>query len=129
GVDEGTSAYRQAMQTHQPSGTPIYFTVDFDCSTAAIAGAVNDYFRGIADGFSTISGGRPAYEVGVYGSGDTCSWLLGHGRVQYTWLAQSSKWGGYKTFRDWNIKQGKTVQKPFDLDLNQAKRNYGGFSV
>lgn len=129
GVDEGTSAYRQAMLAQQPLSTPIYFAVDFDCSTAGIAGAVNDYFRGIADGFSTIGAGQPAYNIGVYGSGNTCSWLLGHGRVTHTWLAQSTGWGGYKTFNNWNIKQGKTVSKPFDFDLDEAKLSYGGFTV
>src|ERR1700756_3640827 len=31
GVDEGTTAYRQAMLAGQPARTPIYFAVDFDC--------------------------------------------------------------------------------------------------
>src|ERR1700687_2065340 len=40
GVDEGTSAYRQAMTAGQPASTPIYFAVDFDCSIAGIGGAI-----------------------------------------------------------------------------------------
>jgi len=129
GVDEGTSAYRQAMNAGQPAGTPIYFAVDFDCPTNGIAGAVNDYFRGVADGFNTIGAGQPAYSVGVYGSGNTCAWLLGHGRVSYSWLAQSTGWGGYKIFKNWNIKQGRTQKKPFDYDLDEATENYGGFTI
>ena len=41
GVDEGTSAYHQAMLVGQPARTPIYFAVDFDCPASGIAGAVN----------------------------------------------------------------------------------------
>jgi hypothetical protein len=88
GVDEGTSAYRQAMKAGQPPRTPIYFAVDFDCSHSGIVGPVNDYFRGVADGFSTIGAGNPAYDVGVYGSGNTCvsgpGWLCLQAGVDLT---------------------------------------------
>lgn len=127
GANESTTAYYQAMLAGQPQRTPIYFAVDFDCPDAGIAGAVNDYFRGAADGFSTMGSGNPAYDIGIYGSGNTCSWLLNHGRVTYTWLAQSTGWGGYKTFKAWNIKQGPTQSAPFDLDTDQAIPNYGGW--
>jgi hypothetical protein len=129
GVDEGTSAYKEAMNTGQPARTPIYFAVDFDCSNLQIAGGINDYFRGVAHGFDAISSNSPAYIVGVYGSGNACAWLLAHQRVTYTWLAQSTGWGGYKTFANWNIKQGPVQKKPFDFDTDQAKPNYGGFTV
>jgi len=127
GVDEGTSAYRQAMKAGQQPRTPIYFAVDFDCSDAGISGAVNDYFRGVAEGFVTIGSGNPAYDIGVYGSGNTCGWLLTHERVKYTWMALSTGWGGFKTFKDWNIKQLTEVKKPFDHDTNEAKSNYGAW--
>ena len=129
GVDEGTSAYKQAMNTGQPAGTPIYFAVDFDCSNLQISGGINDYFRGIAHGFDAIGSGRPAYTVGVYGSGNACGWLLGHQRVNYTWLAQSRGWGGYKTFTSWNIKQGPSQKTPFDFDTDQSTAEFGGFVV
>jgi glycoside hydrolase-like protein len=127
GVDEGTSAYRQTMKAGQPPRTPIYFAVDFDCSDAGIAGAVNDYFRGVADGFSAIGVGNPAYDIGVYGSGNTCGWLLTHGLVKWTWMALSTGWGGFKTFKDWNIKQIAEVKKPFDHDTDEARSDYGGW--
>jgi hypothetical protein len=129
GVDEGTSAYRQAMLASQPARTPIYFAVDFDCPSSGIAGAVNDYFRGVADGYAAIGAGQPVYDVGVYGSGNTCAWLLSHSRVTYTWMAQSTGWGGYKTFKNWNILQGPARKKPFDYDTDQAKENFGSFTV
>jgi Domain of unknown function (DUF1906) len=129
GVDEGTSAYHQAMLTGQPARTPIYFAVDFDAANSEIAGSINDYFRGVTDGFAAIGSGQPAYDIGVYGSGNTCSWLLSHGRVTSTWMAQSTGWGGFKTFKSWNILQGPSRKKPFDYDTDQANENFGGFTV
>src|SRR3954453_16478377 len=38
---QARSASGQAMPTHQPPGTPIYFTVDADFSPVQIAGPVN----------------------------------------------------------------------------------------
>jgi hypothetical protein len=129
GVDEGTSAYRQAMNAGQPAGSPIYFAVDFDASLAGIAEAINDYFRGVAHGFDAISSNNPTYKIGVYGSGNTCAWLLAHQRVSYTWPAQSRGWGGYQTFTKWNIKQGPVKTKPFDHDTDDSTSDYGGFVV
>jgi hypothetical protein len=131
GVDDGTSAYRQALLAGQPPTSPIYFAVDFDCSNAGIAGSVNDYFDGIAAGYSAIAkGGSPAYAIGVYGSGNTCSWLLKHGKASFAWLAMSTGWGGYATFADWNLKQGPaTASLAFDHDTDEAKANFGGFAV
>jgi hypothetical protein len=92
GVDEGTSAYKQAMNAGQPARTPIYFAVDFDCSNLQIAGAVNDYFRGVAHGFDAIGSEQPAFDIGIYGSGNACAWLLGHQRATYTWRAMRGSW-------------------------------------
>ena len=130
GVDEGTSAYKQAMNTGQPAKTPIYFAVDFDCSSVQMAGGSTIIFGALAALASTPSAGivQPT-PIALYGSGNACAWLLAHQRVTYTWVAQSTGWGGYKTFTNWNIKQGPTKSKPFDFDTDQAKPNYGGFSV
>jgi Domain of unknown function (DUF1906) len=131
GVDDGTTAYHSAMILGQPAGTSIYFAVDFDASADAIAGSVADYFKGVADGFVTIAGNQqPAYLVGVYGSGATCSWLLAHHLATYTWLAQSRGWSGFKEFDRWNIKQGEeTKVLGIDVDTDMATDDYGGFAL
>src|SRR5258707_9786300 len=89
GFAQGSSAYRQAMTTHQPSGTPIYFTVDADFSPVQIAGPVSDYFLGVVDAFEAMGRGNSAYLIGAYGSGLCCSWLVNHDRAQRSWLAGS----------------------------------------
>jgi hypothetical protein len=131
GVDDGTSAYHAAMLIGQPAGSAIYFAVDFDASQMAISGAITDYFRGVADGFDTMSANMAAlYKVGVYGSGATCSWLLNHGLAKYSWLAQSTGWAGYQSFTRWNIKQGKETQElGMDIDGDVATDDAGGFLV
>ena len=139
GFDQGSSAYKQAMNAHQPSGTPIYFAVDKDFSNVQIARPINDYFLGVRDAFAGISQGNSAYLIGAYGSGLTCSWLLSQGRVTRTWLALSTKWSGYNSFAAWDIKQGGADlgikglnYKPDglgDYDSDEAKPSFGGFKV
>jgi len=127
GVDDGTSAYHDALSLGQPKGSAIYFAVDFDAPATDITGVISDYFRGIADGFSTISQGNPNYLIGVYGSGSTCSSLLDQDLARYSWMAMSSGWQGHD-FARWNIKQkpGKSL-KSVSLDYDDAVDDYGGF--
>src|SRR5258708_2487214 len=54
GVDDGTSAYNDALQIGQPAGSPIYFAVDYDASDKDLAGVINDYFKGIVQGSSWL---------------------------------------------------------------------------
>jgi len=137
GLDQGTSAYKQAMQAHQPAGTPIYFAVDFDFSSSQIAGPISDYFSGVRAAFVAMGGGAVAYVIGVYGSGRSCDWLLSHGKVERTWLAMSTGWAGYDNFTKFDIKQaGKDLAIPSlkpgekgDYDSDVARESYGAFSV
>ena len=56
--------------------------------------------------------------------------LLSDGLPTYTWLAQSTAWGGYNQYPDWNIKQGATgTLCKLSVDSDQAKATYGGFKV
>jgi hypothetical protein len=106
GIEDGTAAYQYASTTiNQPASTPIYFAVDYDASQADVNGPISDYFKGINYGFSNIANNDPIYEVGVYGSGLTCSTLLEAELVSYCWLAQSMGWQGSRTFTEYNIAQ------------------------
>lgn len=134
GIDQGTSAANQALQAHQPPGTPIYFAVDFDASPEECCGGVADYFRGVRQAFNNLGA---KYQIGVYGSGRTCSWLLGHGLADYAWLADAPGWGGSNAFHDWHVCQGHADLhiaglKPGgtgDYDSNQVKQSAGFFRV
>ncbi|HTB89331.1 MAG TPA: DUF1906 domain-containing protein [Steroidobacteraceae bacterium] len=130
GVDDGTSAYNMAGKIGQPASTPIYFAVDYDASDEDVSGSINDYFRGVRDGFNTISGGAPVHPIGAYGSGAVCSWLLARNMAAYAWLAQSRGWRGFNGFANWNIRQNaETSVCGLDVDTDDAVADYGGFQV
>lgn len=104
---DGVNAYHTAMQLHQPKGSAIYFTVDYDATPLDIAHAISDYFKGVKQGFADAAqGGEVLYEIGVYGSGSCCNWLKQHvGLAKYTWLAESTGWSGSQNYSGWDIKQ------------------------
>lgn len=130
GVDEATTAYRQAHALGQPPGSAIYFAVDFDATVTQVETAVTAYFQGVAAGFSAAGAGTPAYKVGVYGSGRVCRTLSGAGLVDFTWLANATGWGGSRTFKDWSIQQAKSIATlEFDNDSDQATANCGAFTL
>lgn len=130
GVDDGTSAFHDALIMGQPSAAPIYFAVDYDAAPTEIAGCINDYFRGIHAGLEAAANGGVCNPVGVYGSGAACSWLLARELARYTWLSQSTGWRGYHEFASWNIRQGPR-DKAFtiNVDADEANEDYGGFVV
>jgi hypothetical protein len=132
GVNDGTSAYHYAQQDiGQPNETAIYFAVDYDASETDIAGVITEYFKGIKSGFEAISQNNPAYVVGVYGSGLTCSQLLGSNLVEKSWLAESTGWRDYHNFQNPNIRQTVAPNAICGLqgELDESDRNVGGFKI
>src|SRR5258708_39976390 len=96
------TAYRQAAAVGQPTGSAIYFAVDFDARREAL-NAVDQYFRGIAAGFAAAGQGRAQYKVGDYGSGTGCGGVKKAGVAQDSSLSNSAPRGGYGRCRDWEI--------------------------
>lgn len=91
----------------QPAGSGIYFGVDFDILRNDLIAQVVPYFEAVRAEMKKASD-LPAYRIGVYGSGMTCSTLLDRGLVDFTWLSQSRKFQGTPEFRAsnrWNILQ------------------------
>ena len=130
GVDDGSSAYHDALTIGQPAGTPIYFAVDYDASPAEIGGMILDYFRGLSAGFLASSGDVSDHSIGVYGSGATCAFLLARNLVSYTWLSQSKGFRGYREFTNWNIRQGPSeVMNGLSIDKDEATEDFGGFQL
>jgi hypothetical protein len=130
GYADAITAYQQARAIGQPYGSAIYFAVDYNASPRDIAGAVNQYFRGVRAALAAAGGGLPTYRVGVYGSGAVCAYLKGVRLADYAWLSASSAWSGSREFNDWNIRQGpRSGMLSFDHDINDARDDYGGFTV
>jgi hypothetical protein len=130
GVDDGTSAYHDALQIGQPAGSPIYFAVDYDASNADLAGVINDYFNGITQGLKLASRNNMEHPVGVYGSGATCGFILKRGLATYSWLAMSSGWQGHE-FSNWHIRQSAGITySGIAVDFDESNNDgYGGFTL
>jgi Domain of unknown function (DUF1906) len=127
GYNDAIAAYGQAQAVGQPPGSAIYFAVDFNAQEIE---PVEQYFRGIAAAFAAASGGRVAYKIGVYGSGDVCDAIKQAGLAQYSWLSNSISWTGSLDYDDWNIRQGDAMTElSFNHDSDEAKDDYGGFRV
>jgi len=130
GYADATSAYTQAKAIGQSPASAIYFAVDYNAPSRDISGPIDQYFRGVAAAFAAVSGGRPEYKVGVYGSGAVCQAMKQAGLAQYTWLTNSTAWAGTLNYEDWNIRQGGHFSVlSFDHDSNEARDDYGGFRV
>lgn len=126
GYNAGKSAVNYAKNyIAQPSGTAIYFAVDYDATSQDVDGVVLQYFNGIKAAFSDSNN---YYKIGVYGSGAVCKYIYNNvSAVHYTMLAKSSGWRGYNSYTSWNIKQGSYVTIygiTFDSDIAV---NSGGF--
>jgi hypothetical protein len=95
GIAAGRRAYRYAHDDiGQPTGSAIYFCVDFDASNDEIANNVAPYFEGVKSAFAEEGGGRSEYSTGAYGSGLVCTSLTQKGLIEFTWLAMSRGFRG-----------------------------------
>jgi Domain of unknown function (DUF1906)/Bacterial SH3 domain len=95
GEAAGRRAYRYAHDSiGQPSGSAIYFAVDFDASPDQIENNIAPYFEGVKRAFDEESGAAPEYRVGAYGSGLVCSTLTSKGLIDLVWLAMSRGFSG-----------------------------------
>ena len=139
GVHDGTCAYHYAYQEiTQPASTPIYFSVDYDASPADIQAYILPYFEGVKAGFNTISQNKPAYPIGVYGSGLVCTSVLESDIASFSWLAQSMGYLGSREFEasgKANIIQlpcieFKSAAGNFSIDNDESPNdNEGAFTV
>jgi hypothetical protein len=127
GYDDATSAYRQARAIGQPTGSAIYFAVDFNAHDLE---PVKEYFHGIAAGLAAASDRTAKYKVGVYGSGAVCEAMKRAGLARYSWLSKATSWDGSLDYNDWNIKQGEALPNfSLDNDSDEARGDYGGFRL
>lgn len=107
GRTQGRAAVRRARQLGLNAGTVIYFPVDYDPTGDEIAAVVLPYFQGVAEGVAT-SRGVP-YQVGVYGTRNTCARVTDAGYAASSFVAgMSTGWSGNLGFRlpaNWHYDQ------------------------
>ena len=93
-MDAHTAAVR-AADAQQPSGTPIYFAVDYDAAVADLP-EITTYFTELKRVFGVLENG---YTLGVYSSGRVCKHLHTAGLVTHTWLSQSTGFADHASFK------------------------------
>jgi hypothetical protein len=137
GIQDATNAFNTAVAMGQPTGSAIYFAVDYNAPTADISGPILDYFNGVSQGMQTSSaGGAITYAIGVYGSGDVCDFIKGQSNLaKYSWLSESTSWFGSQTYAAWDVNQALPTTdicgftaNPETYEENQALDDFGGFS-
>lgn len=125
GLFDGAKAAACALAAGQPSGTPIYFAVDYDASGDDLDGILA-YFRALRPAL-----GADGYVAGVYGSGMICRHLKDAGLAEKTWLSQSR---GFEGYHDW-VTHADVVQGPsqallgMDVDTDTTNGSAGGWQV
>lgn len=120
GREDAKNATKYARNLGQPSGTAIYFAVDYDAHSSDMRG-IKNYFTGV------IAGLGDAYSVGVYGSYDVVQALKG--KVGY--LYQTYAWSGGKVADHAHIYQYHNGQRlaGVSVDFNKVLRDPGAWAL
>ncbi|MCY8031470.1 DUF1906 domain-containing protein [Bacillus inaquosorum] len=94
--DQGTrdaySAASAARRLGFPSGTTIYFAVDFDAYDYEVTNKIIPYFQEIKSAFTKMQtfSTAPKYEIGVYGPRNICIRTSEAGLTKYSFVANMS---------------------------------------
>ncbi|MEW4025007.1 glycoside hydrolase domain-containing protein [Bacillus sp. YAF8] len=94
--DQGTrdaySAASAARRLGFPSGTTIYFAVDFDAYDYEVTNKIIPYFQEIKSAFMKMQAfsTAPKYEIGVYGPRNICIRTAEAGLTKYSFTANMS---------------------------------------
>lgn len=121
-------ALRSSKAAHKfgmPKGTIIYFAVDTDPMDYQIENYILPYFKALHENFD------PYYQVGVYGTRNTCTQVCDNGYAVTSFVSDMSDgFSGNMGFRipwNWNLDQFyelKTSETGWDFDLD--KTTYSG---
>lgn len=138
GFKAGRRAFTYARdEIGQPTGSGIYFSVDFDANTTQIKDRIVPYFEGIRRAFNQESGGGASYRIGVYGSGLVSKTLTAKGLIELTWLAMSRGFSGTNAAIQagaFHLNQLPPERVLCDLgvdfnDANPARPDFGAFTL
>ncbi len=84
-------AIAAAIEAGQPSGSAIYFTVDYPADSTAFS-AIDSYFREIRNYFNQYFSAHPGitFDIGVYAPGNVLPTIMSDASVgaSYSWVAE-----------------------------------------
>ncbi len=111
----GIEALERCRTLGLPSDALVFFCVDFDALGETISGPVCDYFRGVKEAMGTSI--TTAYKVGVYGTRNVCSTVIGQGFAEVAFVAgMSTGFSGNMGFpmpAEWRFNQILEIQVQF----------------
>lgn len=121
GRADGAAAFREAQTVGQPSGSAIYFAVDYDAQPQHYD-AIEAYLRAAA-------GQIPGYATGVYGSYAVIEEMARRGACSRFW--QTYAWSRGKKSGRVHLYQYRNDVKVagITVDLNESFGNEGGWTA
>lgn len=129
GKADAYRAVQYASKLVQPTGTPIYFAVDYDAGASSRSLArVYAYFAAVIPIVESWG-----YDVGVYGSHDVCKLVRNKFGLKYAW--QTKAWSKGKRYINASLYQSE-VDIPLpenasfgNVDINESNGAGGGWKV
>lgn len=114
----------------QPSGSAIYFAVDYDAKSVDLNNKIIPHFRSVKAVCDTGLNGK-TYLVGAYGNGLVLKRLLDDGLIKFAWMSQSTGHQGsaaFKASNRWTLFQNlPSTVCSLDVDVDELNPNTAGF--
>lgn len=103
GIQNACKAISAAKQLRIPTGSTIYFAIDFDATDIQVTKYILEYFKGILETFDGT------YKIGVYGARNICTRVSNAGYTTSSFVTDASSGysgnAGYKLPTNWTFDQ------------------------
>ena len=128
GQSDAQVAIDGARTVSQPSGTPIYFAIDYNAPMDDISGCIRVYLQAIK---AVFAHNTYPYELGLYGSGALLNYFCN--TYTYTMLAGASLWDGSRAYSQFCLHQFPSIEIGNDsgyikVDPNESNGSAGGWN-
>lgn len=127
GKSDAEDAIKGAKSIGQPTGTPIYFAIDYDAQNVALNGVINEYITAI---YQVFTSKNFPYELGLYGSGLVLKTF--QSIFPYRMLSNATGWAGSVAYTEYCLKQYPTITESdssasIKIDVNYSNGAAGGW--
>ena len=117
GIVDAHTAITAAKRIGVPSGTTIYFAVDFDCYDYQMKSFIVPYFEKLNYVFKSETNNKK-YKVGIYAPRYICSYISNKGLAEYSFVADMSS--GYSCNLGYPIPKNWAFDQFFEFNVNNG---------
>ena len=117
GIEDAHTAITAAKRIGVPSGTTIYFAVDFDCYDYQMKSFIVPYFKKLNLVFNSETNNKK-YKVGIYAPRYICSYISKKGLAEYSFVADMSS--GYSCNLGYPIPKNWAFDQFFEFNVNNG---------